>query len=753
MALFFIVGIRTKAQTFFDVSFSGPEFLDSLGKPYAFPFTGGLTAPQFEVFDINDDGREDLLVFDRKGSKYLPFIRIGATGSMTFTYAPQYARYFPAADFWIKVRDIDRDGRNDLFVGERNGMSIHMNAKQASDTTPVFVLKTDLLTDTLDIDPGIGPDSVLKVNIYNDPNNLPLVEDIDGDGDLDLLCLDIVGTYFVYYKNVQVEAGLPKDSVACKRVDQCWGSFGISFSANTADLAIKCPYARTYGQRFHFNSATSGIDMDGDGDMEMIHGDISYNNLALFTNGRKDFNWPIDTMISADTSFPSNTRKFYACRFPAAFFMDVDEDGLRDMICAPNTPDESKDLRHCWYYRNTGTAKVPSFQFVTDRFLWENTLDMGSGAAPAFIDADGDGDQDLIVGTAGDFEINQLDSDALYWYENTGTDSNPKFKLKDTDWQGIRAQGWRYIRPAFGDVDGDNKPDLLIGVLKGELKYFKNTSMGSANNRFTLVDAQFEGIDVGDFSSPSMGDVNGDGKPDLIVGRRKGFIAYYQRNQNTSSPFFDFITDTLAGIIVSDSFFNGTNYQYRSEGYAAPALGDINGDGKIDLVVGNKLGQVRIYTSVSDNLFGKMTVNKSGIRAPFEKDNAFYSFGIRTIPAIYSAGTITQPDVYVGNPRGGIHYLKNSYTGTGIKSDIISTTPNWRAFPVPANDLLTIQSPPERTTTSFMLYNSVGQLMHTWTWAPAQVQETVDVSSYPPGMYFLVRKDKEQSTGLKIILE
>ena len=61
----------------------------------AFPTSGGLKNPMFSNTDLNQDGKKDLLVFDKEGETILPFLYTGENHSISWKYAPEYTKNFP----------------------------------------------------------------------------------------------------------------------------------------------------------------------------------------------------------------------------------------------------------------------------------------------------------------------------------------------------------------------------------------------------------------------------------------------------------------------------------------------------------------------------------------------------------------------------------------------------------------------------------------------------------------------------------
>ena len=80
-----------------------------------YPWAGGLNSCQFGKIDIDLDGIKDLVIFDRQGSRILPFINDGIPDSVSYTFHPELASLFPALHDWVYFYDYDCDGKEDIF--------------------------------------------------------------------------------------------------------------------------------------------------------------------------------------------------------------------------------------------------------------------------------------------------------------------------------------------------------------------------------------------------------------------------------------------------------------------------------------------------------------------------------------------------------------------------------------------------------------------------------------------------------------
>jgi hypothetical protein len=187
-------------------------------------------------------------------------------------------------------------------------------------------------------------------------------------------------------------------------------------------------------------------------------------------------------------------------------------------------------------------------------------LDLGRRfhAAPAFADLDGDGHLDALVGQWGP---------RLAWYRGTAAGFEPVDTALVTITRGSNTV------PALGDLDADGDLDLLVGESSGWLNYYRNAG-NDRSPRFELVSDEFEKIKLGRRSTPALADLDGDGDLDLLVGSENDGIALF-RNEGSR----------LAARLVRDSTFH-----VEVPVLAAPAAGDLDGDGDVDLVLGGAGG-------------------------------------------------------------------------------------------------------------------------------------------------------------------
>lgn len=323
--------------------------------------------------------------------------------------------------------------------------------------------------------------------------------------------------------------------------------------------------------------------------------------------------------------------------------------------------------------------------------MQDEQIDVGEGCFPAFLDYNGDGLMDLVLGNYGYYRANGQYLSELMLFENTGTPGKPSFKYVSSDYAGLSAQNVTGICPAFGDLDGDGDPDLICGMTNGKLMYFTNTAGPGQAPVFLLNSLVYSGIDVGQFSTPVIIDLNGDGLNDLVTGEAAGNLDYFENTGSLSSPLFSSTpTQNMLG--------NVDVMKPCCTGYSSPVFGTLNG--KAYLLTGSENGNLFYFDQVEGNLNGTFNLLDSNFLHINQKP--------RMTLAMADLNGDGKADLAIGNYNGGLAIYYNETTS--YTKEIIHRGEECRISPNPADNSLLI-SVPDHTPKTIEFYNTSGLLV------------------------------------------
>lgn len=496
------------------------------------PWGGGLNAVQVNTLDLNHDTKEDLVIFERMGNLVLTFLQQDGE----YVYAPEYEVFFPAGiTNWLLLRDFNGDGRKDVFTGDALGVKVYLNTTQPGEMVswkPFSFFNNGVKG------PLLLTKKTTKVPLQMSYDDLPSIADADGDGDLDIFAMDFPGASKIeFHRNFSMERYGSLDSLDFERVSNSSTGWAGVRECGCGEFAFNNSVCNTGARENHAGGKSLfALDADADGDLDMLFAEAACDQLFLFENesGNADPNLAV---INSAVPYPE---AFSMVNFPSAYQEDVTFDGVKDLIVSPNLFfrefDETNFKRSVWLYTNAGTNAAPSFEETTRNFLQGDMIDVGDNAVPAFFDVDNDGDQDMFIGC---YRNPNLGAASVYFFKNTGTPTEPSFELVTDDYRTLSALGHVNIKPKFADMNGDTKIDFVYSAQTGtttQLYYILNTGTTAADFSGAVIIPGF-GVSWREEDITPV-DVNLDGLQDLIVGRLGGALDYWKNTGTVVSPVF-----------------------------------------------------------------------------------------------------------------------------------------------------------------------------------------------------------------------
>ncbi len=595
---------------------------------------GGINSAQLNHADLDLDGIDELIVLDRNSQQ----IHIYALVDDQYLNKPDFISLLPPINRnWVVFADYDCDGNQDIFNYRSGGIVVYRNISDGER------ISWEKVADPLKTVGFSG-----SINLVVNSADIPAIQDVDGDGDLDILSYNFaLGEDILFHQNMSVERTGNCGELDFEITNRQWGEFKECDCHTYAFDGLTC--AEVSSGRVAHTGGKSLLtrDMDGDMDPDLFLSHSDCNDLIFFYNVG-DLSNPLFTGFQSE--FPSQTDPVSIPIYPVIKFLDVDSDQVEDFISSPNidfnfefNSDFSSSL---WQYSTVGSGNTEGFQLVKKDFLQEDLIDLGELSQPVFFDIDADGDADLLVAANGK-ETSGIFYGYVSIFENAGNRFVPEFKLVDTNFlelvdlqlhipkirlvdlnedgvkdffycgydyqQGVVKSFIYYNRadagqpmdfsnefseevslpltlfdnPEFSDVDDDGDPDLLIGKRSGALDLY--TNRGSLN--FELAENDYLGIGR-DFTLtklnvfPQATDFNNDGREDLLIADTKE-ISVYDDFKNQSEP--------LPQILRTYNYYTDAEDSISMQVHNSIATRDLFGTGFQSLIIGGSGGGLRYY--------------------------------------------------------------------------------------------------------------------------------------------------------------
>ncbi len=601
--------------------------------------------------DIDGDGDLDAFIGSDSG-KMIFFRNKGTASNPEFDTAK--TNRFGFTDVGLKAHptfaDIDDDGDLDAFVGNRTGDTLFFN-NIGTPGNPQFAAAST------------NPFGLNNVGASAHPTFV----DIDADGDLDSFIGNQDGNTLFFINeapanitqsggNTAVTEGGMTDTYNVVLNSQPIAD--VTITVDSANLQINSDVNTLTFTPSNWDTAqtvtvTAVDDTVGEGNHTGViqhtlsSSDNRFNNITAdsIIAAVTDNDLPTDNPnfnLTAPVINPFGLDNFGRGSDAKPTLVDIDGDGDSDAFV-------SYAHGNTFFFENTGTAISPVF--VASMWNPFGLSDAGTSANITFADIDGDGDLDAFIGN---------DVGNILFFKNAGTVNSPVFLTAVTNPFGLSSIG-SSVKPTFVDIDSDGVLDAFIGNSDGNTLFYANT--GSANNPvFTAAITNPFGLsDAGFYASPTFVDIGADGDLDALIGNGDGNILFHENTGTASTPVF-------ATAMTNPFGLNNAGPD------AKPTLVDIDGDGDLDALVGNRDGDMFFFESTTTNSVLLFSTPGNDILTGSSSDNDTVSYINAPAAVTVSLLTNAQQDT-IGHGLDTLIDIEN-LVGSGFNDELVGNVNN-----------------------------------------------------------------------------
>ena len=652
-------------------------------------FSLGINSAQIQTMDLTGDGKEEWVVWDINSRQLQVFEKKGEQ----FLVRPELSYFFPTdVSGFLVLADFDRDGKKDLFTSTALGVKAYRNTSSGSQ------ISWTLAQNFLRLE---GANNIPANNL-----DTPLLQDLDGDGDLDLLLFNFaVGDYLEYYRNTSIERKGSSDIDGFAFPVRHWGGFEFC-GCGQLSFGLTCDGRSLATATFPLNQArvqhAGGHsllyrDFTGDGIPDLLMGREECSTLYFLPNVGSSSN-PQFTSFSKELPGFGSLPEFP--RFQVGQFLE------ESLLVSLNTNETAAafgvDFAQSIVRLEKGTGK-------TLPILQDQVLDLGENTRPFFNGTSFSGE--LLVTANGKKGTKVLGQ--AYRMQYTGT----QLELVEDDYLGL--SGLNLLDLSLLDYTSVAKEKHLL-VLGTRISSIGVPApvllkrMGANWEEFTLAGLNLR---LGD----QLSLVGYQGKDQLLVAAQNGSLTQYEVD----------LTARSVRLLASNFLGFQDNPANRNLNVT------VRGGERPDLYSVDQTG--RIYRT-RDFLNAPV---REEVLVRIQNQELPMRLGRSNWLAVVNSSLGEEDDLILGTRGGGLLYLSAVSSGGGSAGEFSVT-----AFPNPSSGSFQVVSTLSATG---RLITSLGQVLLSEIVLPARRTVLVDIPNLAPGMYFLQLQTEDKQAVVKKI--
>ncbi len=517
--------------------------------------TNASGASSVYASDIDGDGDMDVLSASRFDDKIAWYENIDGAGTFG---AQQVITTNADSAHSVYAEDIDGDGDSDV-----------LSASWGDDKIAWY--------ENTDGNGTFGAQQIITTNA--DGANTVYAIDIDGDGDSDVLSASWGDDKIAWYENINGNGAFGTQQIVASSVQGASSVFSIDIdsdgdmdvlSASIWDNKIawyeningigNFDHQKIISSSANYACSVFAVDIDGDGDPDVLSASKDDNKIAWYENTDGNGTFGDQQIITTNAEGASYV-----------FATDIDGDGDPDVLSASDTDDKI-----AWYENTDGNGTFGAQQIITTNADGANTV--------YAIDIDGDGDPDVLSASKYDNKI--------AWYENI--DGTGTFGLQQIISSDVGGATSVYAT----DIDGDGDMDVLsaseISDYINKIAWYENTDGNGTFGAQQIITTNIDGA-----NTVYATDIDGDGDMDVLSSSANDYkIAWYENTDGNGNFGYQQIIST-------------NNYSYQCV-FAA----DIDGDGDMDVLSASRYyGEIAWYENLgptTNKITGMVTTNLAG---------------------------------------------------------------------------------------------------------------------------------------------